>query len=241
MNAFNQENNDISYKATVLKQILAIVEKNEYELDPKLDNYVQTINFDKKNPFYVWSYERNPLEIQSLLNGELTHLYANVTESLYNAIKFKMVYIIIEMKDSSQLNDFLKQNKIFVELTHSGESFYKINDEYFLINTNFYEGKKLTISYDYSCYTSDAVECGNMNNSFKKLNEKSPFLSPYTYWSIKLSVNPIQMNKTNIFERINSSINNDTLINVYLCGKGQYVETDYFKKSKTNGYLITNL
>ena len=133
------------------------------------------------------------------------------------------------------MNDYLSSNHIYLSLTHSGESYYKLgnNEDYYLIKTNYYNGNKLMISYDYKCNKDMIMNepCANSNESFKKLYTKAPFLSPYTYWDVKLSLNEkYSNNKTAIFDKLKSYIQNYEGINVYLCGKGQYVSNEYFEK-----------
>ena len=200
---------------------------------PSIDNNLHSLTFENETAFYTWTSPSHIVEIEKLLSGENATLYSDVSESNYDAIKFRTVYIRIEPTGTNltvrkRLNELL--NKLNVVLIHSGVSYYKFMGNTHVIDSNSNSGQKVLLSYQYGCVTSS--QCENANESFKKFEKHKPLLSPYTFWQMRLE--PIvpnhsktlkqKPNQNQIFQDINSIIKSSgEQIVVSLCGKGQYV------------------
>ena len=78
-------------------------------------------------------------------------------------------------------------------------------------------GDRLTLSYQYG-------SLNNMNNSYKKLAANKPVLSPYTFWTMRIKAVKEEREKE-LLNKIDSLLNGNVEIRVFLYGNGQYVES----------------
>jgi hypothetical protein len=211
---------------------LDIVRNSKVEIKPSIDNHIQSFSFEKEHAFFKWSSHKYPFEVKQLLSGEKTTLYADIKDAKFDAIKFCTLYLLIEIKSTnSTLNEKSRKffENFFVELKHSGVSYYKYKQDTFIINMNYDSGEKLLLRYKYG---STSIE--NTNESYRKLAENKPVLSPYTFWEIKLD--PISpKDKINLFDGILPIFKGADEIIISLNGKGQYV-TESMKRN----YQTTN-
>jgi hypothetical protein len=234
INSFDISNVIASMKSN-FNRLLSIVED---KTDPNQQHLITKV-FDKENPFFKWSFGQNEYQLRKLLLGETTLFYSDVKQNLkYNMLKFTKVFIRIESENytlNSILNDKMSELGINVELTHSGRSYFKYDEDYFPTNTNYYDGKILTLKYRYNCEISELnankEECVSSSNELvKSLAENKPFLSPYTHWSMKLSVDIEKLVLIELpDEMILSSL---SAYDLYLCGEGQFVSNDFVNHIK---------
>ena len=93
---------------------------------------MQSLEFENALSFYEWSSNDFSFEITQLLNGNKTVFYSNVIKTQFDALKFCKINIQIKIKSnntvSQKLNSFLNE-KVLVELTHSGISNYKLKND----------------------------------------------------------------------------------------------------------------
>ena len=197
----------------------------ENSIQPSIDNYVQDQIFDDKHGFkhfYQWSLKTHPFELESLLAGEEVTLYADIAGAEFDAVKFKTIFLKIETTNQStnaRLNEELGQ--FYVELEHSGVSFYKFNKEEYRLESGstLSNAEKLLLRYQYGCTTT----CDNSNVSFKKLAKTEPLLSPYTFWKMRLV--PV-LPRQDAFKKIESIYKAEENLLVSLGGEGRYVITE---------------
>lgn len=208
---------------------------NKYKavLIPSIHNYIQNEHFKGDNSFYNWTSSMFPFEIKQLLSGEMVTLYADIKQSRFDAIKFCTINLVIDIKstnaNSSQLlNNLL--NEFYVELTHSGVSYYKYLNDVYVINLNYNSGEQLLLRFPYGSAGNHST--ASPNESYKRLAVNEPVLSPYTFWQIKLA--PINsMKKEQLFRDIENLISAKDDIIVSLNGYGQFIH-DTSKMEKPN-------
>jgi len=208
------------------------------------DKNFMTVDFGTNNsqypPFFVWNYCDYPNEINALLSGQAITLIADVNLSMYDVVKFNAINLTCQIPDDGSANGMNSQiqtllAKFNVVLTHSGVSDFKFNNNIYRIHSTA-SGLQLTFSYNNTPDSSD---------SYEKLKNTKPILSPYTTWTIQLkSINPSQ--SSSLFTLL-SKFNN---VNVQLYGHGRYfdhnpnespfpIESDYFY-SQVNNSIIQN-
>ena len=205
-----------------LEKLLDKINNQKAVIEPSIDNHIQRFSFENDHPFFTWSSLEYPLELKQFLSGNKTTLYADVLHSKLNAVKFCTLFIKIEIKSNKFLNESLNAllNQMFVELAHPGISKYKINQEVYTINLHYNSVEKLLLRYRYGS-TSDA------NESFRKLAENVPMLSPYTFWELKLV--PIRNDdQKRYFDELMSIMKSGEEVIISLIGKGQYVTKSFF-------------
>lgn len=222
INSANKPSNDprsiIITRSQVLKQLLEIVKKNDIELQADKDNFIQ--NF-RDNELAQWRLKHNFMEMKRLFSGQLAIFNAKVEDSKHDAVKFKTVYITFNtttIRDQEKLNNLLK--KCFIELTHSGMSNYKFRGKTYAITPAYKSGEKLMLRYKYDVQMPST----DANESFKKLSQTRPFLSPYTLWSVRI-VPQSSENTTQILNELSDFLieNSDQEMIISLRGSGHYV------------------
>ena len=179
------------------------------------DNYIKNQNFDKNSPFFKWSSKTHPYEIKRLLSGGDVTFYADVMFADFDAVKFNKAYILIEAENStinSTLNKLLEN--LWLDLTHPKESFYKYKEKKYTVNTNSKPAEKIVLSYQYGNQE-------NSNESFKKMANSRPVLSPYTFWNIKIK--PILKDHNALMKNLENLIHENTEFIIFLCGQDQYI------------------
>jgi len=192
------------------------------------DTYLVSRNFDRKSPYYQWTYKNFSNEITELLKGENVELFADVKESAYDAVKLITLNILIEIESSSEANETLNRllENFEVELEHSGTSYYKFKNKVYEIKSN---GKNLTLFFQYG---SKSGEITNFR-VFDKISKAK--LSPFTSWQIRIQVNEENNeNKETLMKEIAKLVKNHSEIKVSLIGKGTYVR----KKLEISGDVM---
>ena len=172
-----------------LNEFLNYINEDNIGIRFGIDNLIHDHEFKKDFPFYKWSTKNGySNEIKKLLRGETAYFYADINHAEYDAIKFKTLYVLIEIVNSKEknqtLNNLLVQEKIQINMTHSGLSHYKFDNEIISINSVYESGEKLMLIYEYSCF--DKENCYSANQSYKKLSKNKPVLSPYTFWEFRI-------------------------------------------------------
>ncbi len=192
------------------------------------DTYVVSRNFDKKSPYYQWTYKNYSNEIKDLLKGENVELFADAKESAYDAVKLITLNILIEIESSSEANETMNRllENFEVELEHSGTSYYKFKNKVYEIKSN---GKNLTLFFQYG---SKSGEITNFK-VFDKISKAK--LSPFTSWQIRIQVNEENNeNKETLLKEMTKLVKNHPDIKVSLIGKGTYVR----KKLQISGDVM---
>jgi len=132
-----------------LEMYLSDVRDDKIKLNPSIDNHVMKNFFSKNDPFFQWSSKNHPYDLKRLLSGQPTTLYADVSFSEYEAVKFSTLEILIESDNPSSnktLNELLEN--FLIEMTHSGQSYYKYENKISQINMN-YKSEKLLLKFQY--------------------------------------------------------------------------------------------
>lgn len=163
------------------------------------------------DPFYLWNVEEHREHISDLLSGKKIFLRADVTQSQrWNAVKFNQIGLEFNIRNSStdersneQLEELL--NKIIITMTHSGNSYYRCSNQFYLISS---PSQTLAFSYE---KTGD--EPTTKNAVYEKLRNGNIVLSPYTMWTIQL-----ENGDFNALQKYRD------LIDIELYGYGQYVK-----------------
>lgn len=222
-------NTSMSFYVDNLNQMLTEVNEFDVKIRAHVENHIQNAAFDQNSPFFEWSSSKNPFEIKRLLEGKKTTFMADVNAAPFDAIKFRKVYLTIQIVNNVTVNKKVNEllAKLDVELVHSGESFYKFKKRTYLIGSALVSKEKLTLRYRYECKDSSS-ECANSNESFRKLTSSRPLLSPYTIWEIAL-VEPSSTHDANTLKQINQLLveNSNNELIVSLIGHGQYVSKNY--------------
>ena len=213
----------IKYYSDNLNRLLNEIKNEDAEITKK-DIYLQSLVFENDLLFYEWSSNDFPFEIAKLLNGNKTVFYADVRKTQFDALKFCTINIQIKIKYNStvsqNLNSLLNE-KVLIELTHSGISNYKLKNDIYVTNLNYKSDKKLLLLCQYG-----SKSINNANEAYRKLSSNKPILSPYTLWEIQLK--PIIKNHVNIFNEISSIIKDQ---NEIMHGIGKYLKDEYDGKS----------
>lgn len=201
-----------------LEELLDYVKKDKVGLEPSLNNRVFQRLFNEKAPFFQWNSDNYPIEIQQLLSGQSSTLYADVDYARFDAIKFTTLYLQIESDQSNSnkiLNELLEQ--FYIELTHSGESNFKYKEKNYKIDMNYESEHRLMLKYQYGIRS-------NANASYKSLEINRPVLSPYTFWTIRIKA--VKREKeVELLKKIKTIVHGNVKIKVSLCGQGLYVDS----------------
>lgn len=177
------DDNDVNVlKTNVIKQIDDMRTKMLKNLTTiqEIDKIVLDGEFDYEGyylkPFYVWEYKERGEVIDRLLSGKEVFLRADIKAGInLNAIKFRTININFKAKDPAenvQLQDDLK--KFGLILTHMGESYYKCDNNFYIIST-----ESLPIEFSIARGVSSS-------RAYEKLKSGNIMLSPYTSWKIQL-------------------------------------------------------
>ena len=217
---------DLEKYVSTLEKIKNKVEDSNSILNSNIDNYIQ---YFKNYSVYQWSSKTNGDEISSLLKGNKTKLLANIDHANYDAIKFNDVDILIEIKSSSIANihlDKLLREKFYIELTHSGLSFYKFKGKKYMLDLNYKTDEKILLRYPYG-----NTDIKTKNQASGKLKLNKPLLSPYTLWQIQIVPND-SVNDTNlIFKNLFSIIDKQEII-IHMMVSGEYLMDKFKQKNE---------
>jgi hypothetical protein len=214
----NYDNQDFDINTYILnlENIKKKIEDSNTIIKSNIDNNIQ---YFKNYNLYKWSSKIYANEISSLFKGNKTKLLANVNKTKYDALKFNAIHISIRINSNSYNNgklDNLLKEHFYVELTHSGLSFYKIKEKKYMIDLNYKTDEKILMRYKYG-----NVESTNAVSEKLKINK--PLLSPFTLWQIQIK--PSNSDPF-IFDQISSIIKNQEVI-INLVGSGAYLRDDF--------------
>lgn len=233
-----QSDKDInSLVPSVIKQIenMHVKFKESQITTTKYDPFIHYgwFNSENKNTgsFFTWKNSDYQDLISKLLSGSEILIKADITKSshLYNAVKFNQIGIDFKVSDKTvqyELNKLLENFSVI--LTHSGDSYYRCDDNYYVIMSD-----KQVIRYDFAQNSNG--EPKNRNSIYEKLKASHYVLSPYSMWSIKL---------VKITDRSFDILNKyRKFVDLELVGSGQYIsngidicstELDVYYKRFTN-------
>lgn len=185
----------------------------------KYDQFIQYGNFDGNNkdtgPFFTWkNLEYYDYLISKILSGSEVVIKADITKSdhQYNAIKFNKIGLNFKLPNETMQCEFDRELENFsISLTHSGDSCYRWNDEFYIIASD-----KQTIQYNFATNVNRGPT--NRNLIYEKLKSSHFILSPYTNWTIQL----VKITDTN-FDVLNKYSQD---IDLELVGYGQYISKE---------------
>lgn len=132
-------------------------------------------------PFYVWKNDEVRAILEQLFAGKKVYLLADVTRSCkLNAIKFNTIDLDFHSSNKT-INDQLQNvlQSFHVSLTHSGESHYRCNNQFYTISS-----RAQTITYSFGEKKQMPIV---RNVVYDKLRSGVKLLSPYTLWTVQLS------------------------------------------------------
>ncbi|XP_065208849.1 uncharacterized protein LOC135837485 [Planococcus citri] len=137
-------------------------------------------NIDQK-PFFTWKNETYKEEIRKLLQGQEITLKADITRGIIqNAVKFKEIGIRFKLANRTMQNHLDQEAANFlVKLTHSGDSHYRCNQEYFIFKHN-------AITMQHSVNMGNNSHYHHMDRNSKLIQANEPLFSPYATWKIQL-------------------------------------------------------
>jgi len=189
-------------------------------INPSMDSYTLTNEFERDSSFYRWSSSEHSSEIRRFLRGEEVILYADVNKAKHDAIKFKNLFLLVEANNSADnktLNELLKH--FWVRLVYSGKSEFRLKGEIYSFDTHFNEKSELILQFKYGC----KYVCSNSNESYEKLAKNTPFLSPYTLWKMQILPQHIEGDELkNTLKEIGSLFEKNQ-VDVSLGGTGKYI------------------
>ncbi|CAF0976117.1 unnamed protein product [Brachionus calyciflorus] len=178
----NTDEKMLIYDETI-NNIKSIVNNHKININFNIDNYLINFIFDNESSLFKWSSRDFPFEVEQLFFGNFSTFYSDVKSSSYNAVKVSKIGIKIECQ-SRKLNEKLDEilSKFQVIMIHNGESNYRVLDKFYKFNSLTRE--QLELEYSYGCHLYS--KCDIENESFRKLSENTPSISPFTLWRIKL-------------------------------------------------------
>ena len=205
-----------------VNKLLDIVKGQEAAFKYK-DNHLQSFKFDKANSIYTWSSLNSPYDIARLLAGHNVTLFADIREMTQkrDALKFSTLNLEIEVIDCPESNLTLNSllGQCFVEMTHSGKSYYSFQQKTYAIDSAV--GNKLILRFKYGDPASEYA-----NVAKKKLTASKPVLSPYTFWQMRMWP-LVESSKENLAKQISEQLaqlkRHNREIRVHLTGHGEYL------------------
>lgn len=159
-------------------------------------------------PFFVWENKDFKEEINKLLQGEEIMVKADITKDhTRNAVKFNEIGIYLKAANE----DIQKQidaelDKYSVTMSMIGNNHYRCGTRVYTISVDD------NIVIEYSMKNGENGKPVMSNDVYRKIREKSYFLSPYTLWTINLSEGN--------FENLKKFENEQ--IDLELVGRGQF-------------------
>lgn len=195
---------------------------DEYRFVAKrYDSYIGTGSFNSNyrstKPFFVWNYKTYHKMISKLLSGRKVIVLADVKKSTprYDAVKFNQVEINFKANDKKTqlaLNDVLNDFKISAR--HMGDSYFRVNDEFFLVTTG-------TLEFWYTYEKDHNGQPVRQAGLLQKIKNSVYMLSPYATWELQLT-HSSEMNRQ-AFHVLNKY---KKLVDVELIGHGHFVSKD---------------
>ncbi|XP_051165539.1 uncharacterized protein LOC127284239 [Leptopilina boulardi] len=170
----------------------------------QLLKYTSTAHFGNEFfSFYSW---KNKSDIKNILNGKEVKLFANISyENNYylSGVKFRDVNILF-ISNNLTINNNIKNdlNGFSVTLTHNGDSYYRCNENVYLIESGVFE-------FENKFFLSTKRRKRNFELDY--------VLSPFATWTIRLN------NKNNNFTIMSKYVNDVT---IEIVGEGQYMNSD---------------
>lgn len=208
-----------------IQQIKGIVTKLDEKIQEtqarhkNIDNFVSYDNFmhntTRINAFYEWNHKQFKNEIFNLLTGNNITILADVNNVKdFDAVKFKNIGIYLRASNETVQSQLDRELLHFtVSMTMVGNNFFRCENEIFSISLN--DEIIINVSFEkdangYPIGTTDTV---------KMINKSDYFLSPYTWWVIKL-----ENKNATAFDNL-KQFRNET-IDLLLEGLGQHIKRD---------------
>ena len=184
----------------------------------KYDPHICIGYFNNKNKntgaFFTWKNSDYRNIIKKLLAGEELLVKADITKSneYFNAVKFNEIVINFKTANQTMQSELDKELENFaVSLTHLGNSYYRWNNEFYLIVSD-----KQLIKYTFA--RNSKGELINKNLVYEKLKNSHFMLSPYTMWNIQLT--SIANKNFDVLHKYGK------YVDLELVGYGQYISKD---------------
>lgn len=168
------------------------IKKDNLQVKGEYDQYIHQTEFTFSKstaPFYTW--KNDPNLVRRLLRGEEITVSANVRDQMKNAVKFKEIGIYLRIQPPSRnitaLDTEEAQKNLDTELqgyqvfmTHTGDSYFRCDNLFYIIHTNDH------LTFSYTLEKNEKGESRDKNNVYVKISKGVHLLSPYTTWRIQL-------------------------------------------------------
>lgn len=176
----------------LIKQAMDEMEMMKFQIDEyntsiqRHDEFISSCEFNSNyvstKPFFVWKNEDYKGMISDLLDGKEVALKSRIEDSIKNkdAIKFNWIEINFKTKNASLQTEINNKLKAFrMKAKHMGNSNYRVNDKFYLINT-----PSQTIEYSFE--KNENNEPLDQNYVYTKMKNGDLILSPYALWKFSL-------------------------------------------------------
>ncbi|XP_043478059.1 uncharacterized protein LOC122508652 [Leptopilina heterotoma] len=162
-----------------LKYFTVEKEKRKLVENIKADQYRGSCSTDGK-AFFVWKKENSNQVIANILRGHKTTIVSKGSAGSIDSLKFNKIGIVFTSMDNAVQNKLFTVLSTFrVNLTHHGDSTYKFNNKYFIIET-----KPINLDFKYP------KERNQISSFSPPLHEEfgngDCVLSPYATWTVEL-------------------------------------------------------
>lgn len=182
------------------------------------------------HPFFTWKGGDNLSAISNLLEGEEVILEAHIQETSPAALKFNEIDLIISHKNPVKNHELQEKLKSYaITLTHHGASHYRCGEDFYHIPTG-----ALKIYWTFA-KNNNTHKPTHFNDVWDYLSRSKPLLSPYAFWSLKIST-LVSQGKSMSFPRDLYTAFKDSFsdIDVHLVGHGLYVSENLLPSSYSN-------
>ncbi|XP_065208860.1 uncharacterized protein LOC135837493 [Planococcus citri] len=161
------------------KKLTTVTNRNDYIFS---DIRYNLINVDQK-PFFTWKYDTHKEEIHKLLQGHEITMKSDVTQGIVkNAVKFKEIGIRFKLANETMQTYLDKETMNFlIKLTHSGDSYYRCNNRYYVLNHNV-----ISLQHTVNTDPQNYPHYGHDDETSKRLKVNEPLFSPYATWRMQL-------------------------------------------------------
>ncbi|EGG23638.1 hypothetical protein DFA_05772 [Cavenderia fasciculata] len=208
--------------------INSFIKQGVSRIRSNITDNIRKHQFTVYDPYYRWD-KTHPHFKESMINlfkGDPINMYSSIDRSQYSSTKLKTVQLVISHKSNAQLSkaiqSSLSSSKVSFSLKHSGDSYYKFDNNLYLVSN-----EPCTFKY---CLSSDN-QMISLNATAERLGQSEPLLSPYTNWTFKLTNLPTLEKITNLL----SVVDNDfSELELLLIGNGQYVDDHDYQYTKSD-------
>lgn len=181
--------------------------------------YDSFINTQRNMSFYKWTHNALSQKIEQLLTGKNVTLNADINgdvASVNNAVKFKDLQFVINLKNSTLQDEFnAVLNNFSISLEMIDNCYYRCNNATVSFST------QNVVRLYYSFEQDMAGRPMTTNEIYSQISRNEPFLSPYTTWNVQL-----RANNANVTEFSNFAKFMNEPMDFELMGVGKYIDQE---------------